>query len=99
MILNKINAIEEEMKVDLTGVDQHGFKKGKSTLTAGLAIQTALAKALDQGNFAIVASLDLSSAFDVVDINLLIRRLTIIGIPKDIVELIILNCITLYFEK
>ena len=88
IILNRINEIEKEMEVDLTGTDQHGFKKGKSTLTAGLAIQTALAKALDQGNFALMASLDLSSAFDVVDINLLIKRLKIIGLPKDMVELI-----------
>ena len=49
--LNRINEIEAEMDVDLTGKNQHGFKKGRSTLTAGLSIQTALANALDQGNF------------------------------------------------
>ena len=41
------------MNVDLTGPDQHGFKKVRNTLTSGLSIQTALSKALDQGNFAI----------------------------------------------
>ena len=42
----------------------------KYTLTPGLSIQTALAKALDQGRFVMMASLDLSSAFDVVNINI-----------------------------
>ena len=35
-----------------------------------------------------VASLDLSSAFDVVDIKLLIKRLKIFGLPSDVIELI-----------
>ena len=40
--------------------------------TAGLAIQSALARALDQGKYAIIASLDLSAAFDVENIDLLL---------------------------
>ena len=76
------------MKTDLTGLNQHGFKKGSSTLTSGLVIQTALAKALDHGNFVLLASLDLSSAFDVVNIALLIKRWTKIGIFKNVVDLI-----------
>jgi hypothetical protein len=47
----------------------------------------ALAKALEQGHFALLASLDLSSAFDVVNINLLLKRVKIMGIPKDVLEL------------
>ena len=39
LILNRIGTIEEEMKVDLTGESQHGFKKGKSTSTASLSVQ------------------------------------------------------------
>ena len=35
-----------------------------------------------------MASLDLGSAFDVVNIDLLIKRLTIIGLPNDVVKLI-----------
>ena len=35
-----------------------------------------------------MASLDLSSAFDVVNVELLLKRLKIIGIPSDIVSLI-----------
>ena len=66
------------MKIDLNGEKQHGFKKGKSTLTAGLSIQSELTRALDKGNLITMASLDLSSAFDVVNIDLLIKRLKII---------------------
>jgi hypothetical protein len=35
-----------------------------------------------------VASLDLSSAFDVVNVNLLLKRLKIMGLPSDVTELI-----------
>ena len=39
-------------------------KKSKSTTTAGLAIQSALSKALDQGHFAKVATIMQISIFD-----------------------------------
>ena len=58
-----------------TKENHHRFKKGKSTTTAGLAIQAALARAIDQGKFAVVANLDLSCAFDLVNIKLLIKDL------------------------
>jgi hypothetical protein len=35
-----------------------------------------------------MSSLDLSAAFDVVNIDLLIKRLNIIGLPKDLIDLI-----------
>ena len=35
-----------------------------------------------------MASLDLSSAFDLVNVKLLIKRLTIIGLPEDVIDLI-----------
>ena len=35
-----------------------------------------------------MASLDLSAAFDIVNINLLLKRLTIIGLPNDVINLI-----------
>ena len=42
-----------------------------------IAIQSALARALDQGKFAVVANIYLSSAFDLVNIKLLIKRMQI----------------------
>ena len=63
--MQRIQEIQDEENVDITNVNQHGFKRGKSTTTAGLSIQSALARALDKGQFALLANLDLSSAFDV----------------------------------
>ena len=50
--------------MDLTGVEQHGFKNSKSTASAGLIIQSILSRALDSGNFALSANIDLSAAFN-----------------------------------
>ena len=49
LILQRIQEIEGDSKVDLTGENQHGFKRKRSTKTAGMAIQSELARALDQG--------------------------------------------------
>ena len=88
LILKQIQKIETISNVDLTGTQQHGFKKSKSTATLGLQIQSLIARALDEGDYVLMASIDLSAAFDVVNINLLIDRLRIIGLPEDIVGLI-----------
>ena len=47
-----------------------------------------IAKALDDDEYVAMASLDLSSAFDVVDVKLLIKRLGIIGLPDDVISLV-----------
>ena len=47
-----------------------------------------IARAIDGDQFALMSSLDLSSAFDVVNVELLIKRLQIIGLPNDLVELV-----------
>jgi hypothetical protein len=88
LILKRILQIQDEEEVDLTGSNQHGFKKKHSTATLSLKLQSQIARALDSGSYAMTASLDLSSAFDLVNIDLLIKRLRIIGLPDDIVSLI-----------
>jgi hypothetical protein len=88
LILKRIQAIELQNGVDITGKQQHGFKKNHSTLSLGIQIQSLIARALDEDSFVLMASLDLSAAFDIVDVNLLIKRLTIIGLPPDIISLI-----------
>ena len=88
LILRHINKIQEANDIDLTGNAQHGFKKHKSTATAGLTIQSLISRALDKNNYANMASLDLSAAFDVVNVSLLIKRLKIVGLHADIIELI-----------
>jgi hypothetical protein len=47
-----------------------------------------IARAVDNDEFVLVPSLDLSSAFDVVNIDLLMKRLVIIGLPDDVTSLI-----------
>ena len=84
----RLNQLETVNNISLTGKPQHGFKKGHSTATLGLLIQSLLSNALDQNQYALMASLDLSAAFDVVNIGLLIKRLDIVGIPADVVSLI-----------
>ena len=43
---------------------------------------------MDEDNYALMASIDLSAAFDVVNIDLLLERLRLIGLPADLVALI-----------
>ena len=88
LILKRIMEVQDLNNVDITGKQQHGFKKGKSTLSLGLKIQSLLARALDDDNYALMASLDLSAAFDVVNIRLLVKRLKIVGLPEDVINLI-----------
>ena len=80
--------IEKDNNVDLTGATQHGFKKKKSTVTAALQLQTEIARACDEKKYVAVASLDLSSAFDVINVDLLLMRLSIMGLPDDLVLLL-----------
>ena len=80
--------VEKENRVDLTGKEQHGFKKGKSTASAGMVIQSIISRALDENNYVLMSSVDLTAAFDLVDVRLLIKRLQIVGLPTDVVKLI-----------
>ncbi len=88
LILKQIHYLEKTNKLDLTGKQQHGFKKNKSTATVGTLLQSMIARAADANCFVVMASLDLSMAFDMVNIELLVKRLRIMGMPRDIIELI-----------
>ena len=68
---NKSNIyFKDKNEVDLTGVNQHGFKRRKSTKTAVMSIQSALGTALEEEKFAMMASLDQNLAFDLVNVKL-----------------------------
>ena len=88
LILKQIHYLESINKLDFTCKQQHGFKKNKSTATAGLVLQSLITHATDSNNYALMASLDLSAAFDLVNVGLLTKRLRIIGLPMDLVNLI-----------
>ena len=72
----------------ITGKHQHGFKCNKSTSTLTLQLQSLVARALDGDNYVTLVSLDLSAAFDVVNIDLLLARLMILGLPDNILSLV-----------
>ena len=67
LILNRIAKLEILNKIDITGNGQHGFKKGRGTVTAGLLLQSLISRSLDDDEYVAMASLDLSAAFDVVN--------------------------------
>ena len=88
LVLQRIAMIESVESVDLTGKSQHGFKKNRSTETACLEIQSEIATSCDENNYVIVSSIDMSAAFDVVDHQLLIKRLKIMGLPDNLISVI-----------
>ncbi len=55
----------------MTGHSEHGFKKGQITITA-LDIQSRVAELTAQDQYVALGSLDLSTAFDAVNVGLLI---------------------------
>ena len=80
--------LHRENGVDITGNNQHGFKKGRGTSTLSIDLQSMIGSAMDKNEYALLSSLDLSAAFDLVDVKLLIKRLKIIGLPDDVINLI-----------
>ena len=88
LILKRVIELQEMFNVDFTGNQQHGFKKNKSTATAGLVLQSIIADHVDINELVGMASLDLSAAFDTVNIDLLIERIKILGLPTDVVDLV-----------
>jgi hypothetical protein len=103
--------IEEQAGTSLTGNNQHGFKKERSTITASVEIQSRVAALMDQDQYVAVASLDLSAAFDVVNVDLLLVRLRKMGLPTDVINLLdswlrsrqcyveVRNCCSQYFDS
>ena len=66
-VLDYIKDLEERSGIKLSGEHQHGFQKGRSTTTVGLTIQEVIANATQAGKWAIVYSLDLTAAFDLLE--------------------------------
>ena len=55
--------------------------------SAGLLLQSVLAKALDDVIIALMAYLDLNSAFNVVNVRLLLKCMKLLGLVEDLVSL------------
>ena len=48
--------------------------------------QSVLSHGLDKNNYCLMATLDLNAKFHVVNINLLMKRLKILGLPSDLID-------------
>ena len=53
-----------------------------------MQLQTLISKAVDEDMYALMASLDLSAAFDVVNIELLLKQMVVIGLPPKMINLV-----------
>ena len=69
----------------LAGKQQHGFQKNKSTVTAGLLLQSLIAEAQDDDKYVALASLDLSTAFDIINVDLLLKSLWLLEIRHNMI--------------
>jgi hypothetical protein len=56
--------------------------------TARLTVQCLLSRALDKNEYALMLSLNLTAVFGVDYMRLLIKQLTMVGLPPDVVDLI-----------
>ena len=63
---------------------QHGFRKNHSTSTAALSVQSIIARALDRKKKVVVVSTDMSAAFDLLDKDVLLPRMSKLGIPPSL---------------
>ena len=70
LILKQMMQIETLTGIDLSGKQQHGFKCNKSTKTLLIKLKSLIARALDEDNYTQMASIDLSPAFNVVNIDM-----------------------------
>ena len=84
-----IQMLEQKCGIDLTGDHQHGFKKCRSTSTAGLSVQAYIGEKLDEGDMVLLVSCDLTAAFDLLDKDILEKRMEEKGIPNHLLQIII----------
>ena len=63
----------------------HGYRGGRSTLTALLTMYDRWVKAASQGQVTGVVLIDLSAAFDLVSPEILIQKLRIYGLKEDMI--------------
>jgi hypothetical protein len=86
LIINRLQNIFWELNIHLLHHVLYG--RISATITALKEIQSQIATKIDEGYYVTMGSLDLTAAFDVVNIDLLIKRLQNQGLPGDWMELL-----------
>lgn len=65
---------------------QHGFRTGKSVISAAVAFIESLIESVDSGEYTVGIFMDLSKAFDSVNHSLLIKKLQLLGLTKNAIK-------------
>jgi len=71
LLLKKLN----DETHNLEGNSQHDFRKHHSTTTACLELQSVITEAMDRGEYAVVYSIDMSAAFDLLRKDILMDEI------------------------
>ena len=71
---------------------QSAYRKLHSTETALLHVQNSILQSMDAKNAICLVLLDLSAAFDTVDLNILTKRLELLGVRDTALELMVSCC-------
>ena len=72
---------------------QFGFQKGKSTNMALMLLIDKITKALDNGNCVVGIYLDFSKAFDIVNHDIVLQKLSMYGVQDIALETFMHQCI------
>ena len=65
---------------------QFGFQKGESTYTALMLLIDKITEALDKGNRVVGINLDFSKAFDIVNHDIVLQKLSMYGVQDIALE-------------
>jgi len=84
-IIAKLKLVPEDQ---LFGTNQHAFRKGSSTITAGLVFQDFIANKSDNNKLVFAYSADLTAAFDVLRPNLLVKNLLDLSLNPALIRVI-----------